>query len=103
MSWRPLALGLPVALGITLWVIVGRQLIYAGWWSTAHVLAPFVGLIIVGANRSAADHTQAGIKSASLSESASVLVDFLLPMFLLTLASGVLLVWLMRISEVRRR
>ena len=94
---------LPIALGIALWVVVGRQLIYAGWWSAGHVLAPFVGLIIAGTNHSEANRAQDGIKTASLNQSSAVLIDFLLPMFLLTLASGVLLVWLMRISEVRRK
>ena len=94
---------LPVALGMTLWTVVGRQLIHAGWWSAAHVLAPIVGLIVAGSNRRAADAAQTGARSTSFSDSAAGLVDFMLPLFLLTLASGVLLVWLMRISEVRRK
>jgi hypothetical protein len=38
-----------------------------------------------------------------LAESVSAVVDLFLPVVLLSLASGVLLVWLMRISEIKRR
>jgi hypothetical protein len=47
--------------------------------------------------------TEGSVNPTTLSGSVGAIIDLLLPVFLLSLATGVLLVWLMRISEVKRR
>jgi hypothetical protein len=93
----------PIALTATLWWTVSRQLIYGGWWSTANMLAPIVGFVIAGVQHSSDAKTEGSVSPTTLSESIWAVIDLLLPVFLLSLATGVLLVWLMRISEVKRR
>ena len=93
----------PIALTATLWWTVNRQLIYGGWWSTANMLAPIVGFAIAGVQHSSDAKTEGSVNPTTLSGSVGAIIDLLLPVFLLSLATGVLLVWLMRISEVKRR
>jgi hypothetical protein len=94
----------PMGFAGTLWWIVSREMIYAGWWSTAHLLAPVAGLLITGIKHPGGGQAQEGVTPAGLTANpALALVDLFVPMLLLSLASGMLLVWLMRISEIKRR
>jgi hypothetical protein len=93
---------LPVAFTAALWWVVSEKLAYAGWWSTANLIAPAAGLMIAVAMRGEASSGSQGA-SVTFSEGMSVLADFLLPLIALSLAVGWLLVWLMRRSEIRRR
>ena len=89
---------LPIALAAALWWVVSEKLVYAGWWSTANLLAPVVGMLVA-----AAAHSSAPVSAENIAAGARVLGDFFLPMILMSLAAGALLVWLMRRSEIRRR
>jgi hypothetical protein len=94
---------LPVGFGVMLWWVVSKELMHAGWWSIANAAAPFIGLVIAGLNQSDAGRQQARVESVSVPPGLLPLVDFLLPIVFMSLISGALLVWLMRISEIRRK
>lgn len=94
---------LPVGFGVMLWWVVSKELAHAGWWSIANAAAPFIGLVIAGLNHSDAGKQQARVESAGVPPGLLPIVDFLLPIVFMSLLSGALLVWLMRISEIRRK
>jgi hypothetical protein len=94
---------LPVGFGVMLWWVVSKELVHAGWWSIANAAAPFIGLVIAGLNHSDAGRQQARVESAGVPPGLLPIVDFLLPIVLMSLLSGALLVWLMRTSEIRRK
>jgi hypothetical protein len=103
----PLVLGfmiilLPIVFAVTLWWIVSEKLAYAAWWATANLLAP-LGATMVAAGAGSSDKAAGASQGSKLSDAMSVLSDFFLPMILMSVATGVLLVWLMRRSEIRRR
>lgn len=90
---------LPIAFTCSLWWVVSDKLVYAGWWSTANLLSPVIGLLIAAAANSGRGDADDG----SIATALSVVGDFLLPMIVTSLATGALLVWLMRRSEIRKR
>lgn len=94
---------LPVGLGVMLWWVVSKELVYAGWWSIANVAAPLIGLVIAGLNQSDAGRQQARVESTNVAAGLLPVMDFLLPIVFMSILSGALLVWLMRISEIRRK
>ena len=86
---------LPVGFAITLWVVVHKQLTYAGWWSAVNAVAPFAGILLTGPQNPQAP--------ATVQRAANAPTPSLLLMLLPTIASGFLLVWLMRRSQIKRR
>jgi hypothetical protein len=93
---------LPIALTCSLWWVVSEQLVYAGWWSTANLLSPIFGLLVAAALNSDPSAAGQDASDSSIAAGLSVLADFLVPMIVTSLATGALLVWLMRRSEIRQ-
>jgi hypothetical protein len=93
---------LPIVFALVLWWIVSENVAYAAWWAAANLLAPVIATLLAAAARSG-DKAADASKDWSVSDALSVLSDFFLPMIVMSVATGVLLVWLMRKSEIRRR
>jgi hypothetical protein len=87
---------LPIGLGAILWAIVRKDINHAGWWSAANIAAPFAGLMISRGHGSTASSAADPVKLAALAY-------VFLPMLVPALLSGVLLVWLMRRSQMKRK
>jgi len=94
---------LPIVLGAALWWMVRDQLIYAGWWSIANVVAPFIGLLITGANNPGLGTQEKHLPPVEGMQSLLNLAVIVLPIVLTIFASSLLLLWLMQISEIKRR
>jgi hypothetical protein len=87
---------LPIGLGTILWAIVRKDINHAGWWSAANIAAPFAGLMIAGAHSSS---EPSAVNPVNLGALAYFFVTMVVP----ALTSGLLLVWLMRRSEMKRK
>jgi hypothetical protein len=93
---------LPIAFTCSLWWVVSEKLVYAGWWSTANFLSPIIGLLVAAAAYSNAPSGAGEASESSIAAGLGVVGDFFLPMIVTSLATGALLVWLMRRSEIRK-
>jgi hypothetical protein len=93
---------LPIALGAVLWLIVRSQLIYAGWWSIANVVSPFIGLLITGANNPGLGASEKHLPTVQGMESLINFAVIVLPIVVTIFAASLLLLWLMQISEIKR-
>jgi hypothetical protein len=97
------AMLLPIAFTAMLWWVVSDKLVHAGWWSIANLLSPVIGLLVAAAAHSERPTPASDADDSSMAAGLSVLGDFFLPMVVTSLATGALLVWLMRRSEIVRR
>ncbi len=94
---------LPVGFAATLWWVLSDQLIHAGWWSAANLVAPLVGMLIAASSYSSVKDAPQRAEDSKLAAGLDVLAGVFLPVILMSLAVGCLLVWLMRRSEIKRR
>ena len=83
---------LPPLWGVVTWLVVRRELVAAGWWSLFNAISPFVGLMLAAPSAS-----MSKVASVSSGDAPLVALFALLPQIL----SGVILVWLMRRSQMR--
>ena len=91
---------IPLALSLILWWLVRRQLVHAGWWSATNALAPFATLMVTGTQLAASQSQQV---TNATSQASLVGLSSLPLTFAPSLVCGLLLVWLMRRSQVARR
>lgn len=94
---------LPVAFAATLWWVLSDQLIHAGWWSAANLVAPLVGMLIAANSYSNVNDAPQRAEDSKLAAALDLVTGFFLPVILMSLAVGYLLVWLMCRSEIKRR